>query len=333
MKKFFSVLLSIIFAVCLLATLLLGVVRKDFSYSAITKIAGEILKPVSKAETLNDGLFHPGDIKFSLAGYEEYGDFDINQLDLSLIDLDSIDLTNLDINELVNTYLEAAGIDVEPEFIAEVLASPEVSEFVDKYVGEIVSYMTGENEELTINTEDIKKVVNKSFDMYEEHTGEVVDRGGLEQAIEESITVMEAELTSALDTAKEENAEAFEVLKKVEFFLSFKFFLICIAVCLLLAAIILLINKNIFVWLQFIFMPVFIDGILIFLAACIAQGLAPAYISAAIEDAGLPKSIYVGIWAYIAKVIGHLKLCGLISAVCGVALWSTGFILGRKKAA
>ena len=103
MKKIFSILLSIIFAICLFCTLLLAVVRTDFSYSAITKIAGEILKPVSKAEPVNDGLFYPGDVKITLAAYEEYGDFDFSQLDLS-----SVDMTNLDVNELVETYLEAA---------------------------------------------------------------------------------------------------------------------------------------------------------------------------------------------------------------------------------
>ncbi len=328
MKKFFSVLLSIIFAVCLLGTLLLGIVRTDFSYSAITKIASEILKPVSKAEPVEDGLFHPGDAKITLAGYEEYGDFDFSSLDLS-----SIDMTNLDINELVETYLEAAGVEVEPEFIAEILASPDVSEFVDKYVGEVVSYMTGESEELKINPDDIKKVMNKSIDMYEEHTGEVVDRSGLNEAIEENVAVMTTEITTALDTAKEENAETFEVLKQVEFFLSLKFFLICIGVCVFFALIILLINRNIFAWLQYIFMPVFIDGLLIFIAACVANGIAPGLLAAAIEDAGLPKSIYAGIWTYLSRVLNHLKICGVVCAVCGIAVWATGFTLGKKKSA
>ncbi len=328
MKKFFSVLLSIIFAVCLLGTLLLSIVRTDFSYSAITKIASEILKPVSKAEPVEDGLFHPGDAKITLAGYEEYGDFDFSSIDLS-----SIDMTNLDINELVETYLEAAGVEVEPEFIAEILASPDVSEFVDKYVGEVVSYMTGESEELKINPDDIKKVMNKSIDMYEEHTGEVVDRSGLNEAIEENVAVMTTEITTALDTAKEENAETFEVLKQVEFFLSLKFFLICIGVCVFFALIILLINRNIFAWLQYIFMPVFIDGLLIFIAACVANGIAPGLLAAAIEDAGLPKSIYAGIWTYLSRVLNHLKICGVVCAVCGIAVWATGFTLGKKKSA
>lgn len=328
MKKFCSILLSIIFAIAFLGTALLGIVRKDFSYSAITKMAGEVLKPVSKIEPVNDGLFHPGDVKYSLAGYEDFGDY--GDFDISALDLDSIDFTNLDVNELVETYLEAAGVDVEPEFIAEVLASPEVSDFVDKYAGEVVSYMTGSSTELKIDADDIKKVMNKSFDMYEEHTGEVIDRTGLDEAIEANIEVAQTELTAALDTAKEENAEAFETLKYVELILSLKVFLICIGVCVLLALIIFLINRNIFSWLVYVFMPVFIDGVLIFIAAIVAQGIAPGLLKAAIADAGLPKGVFEGVWSYISTVLAHLKICGIISAVCGTALWVTGVALGKK---
>ena len=325
MKKFCCVVLSILFALTFLATALLGIVRTDFSYSAITKIAGQILKPVSKIEPVNDGLFHPGDITYSLASYEDYGDFD-----LSALDFDSIDFTNLDVNELVQTYLDAAGVEVEPEFIAEVLASPEVSDFVDKYAGEVVSYMTGSTTELKIDAADIQKVMNKSLDMYEEHTGEVVDRTGLDQAIEENVALAQTELTSALDTAKEENAETFAALKYVELALSLKVFLACICLCVLLALIIFLINRNIFSWLLYVFIPVFTDGILIFVAACTAQGVAPGLLSAALTDAGLPKGIYEGIWSYISIVISHLKICGIVCAVGGTAFWATGIALGKK---
>ena len=328
MKKFFSFLLSIIFALCFLVTALLGIVRTDFSYSAITKMAGEILKPVSKIEPVNDGLFHPGDITYTLADYEDFGDY--GDFDFSAIDLDSIDFTNLDVNELVQTYLDAAGVEVEPEFIAEVLASPEVSDFVDKYAGEVVSYMTGSSTELTIDAADIKKVMNKSFDMYEEHTGEVIDRTGLDEAIEANIEVAQTEITAALDTAKEENADALAALKYVELILSLKVFLACICVCVLLALIILLINRNIFSWLVYVFIPVFVDGILIFVAACTAQGVAPGLLSAALADAGLPKGIYEGIWSYISIVLSHLKICGIVCAVGGTVFWATGIALGKK---
>ena len=325
MRKFFSVLLSILFAVCFLITALLGIVRKDFSYSAITKMAGEILKPVSKIEPVNDGLFHPGDVRYSLAAYEDYGDFDISALDLS-----SVDFTNLDVNELVQTYLDAAGVEVEPEFIAEVLASPEVSDFVDKYAGEVVSYMTGSSSELKIDAADIQKVMNKSLDMYEEHTGEVVDRTGLDQAIEENVALAQTEITAALDTAKEENADALAALKYVELILSLKIFLACIGVCVLLALILFLIKRNVFSWLVYVFMPVFIDGILIFVAACVAQGVAPGLLSAALTDAGMPKGLYEGIWSYISIILSHLKICGIVCAVGGTVFWATGITLGKK---
>lgn len=325
MRKFFSVLLSILFAVSFLITALLGIVRKDFSYSAITKMAGEILKPVSKIAPVNDGLFHPGDVRYSLAAYEDYGDFDISALDLS-----SVDFTNLDVNELVQTYLDAAGVEVEPEFIAEVLASPEVSDFVDKYAGEVVSYMTGSSPELKIDAADIQKVMNKSLDMYEEHTGEVVDRTGLDQVIEENVALAQTEITAALDTAKEENADALAALKYVELILSLKIFLACIGVCVLLALILFLINRNVFSWLVYVFMPVFIDGILIFVAACVAQGVAPGLLSATLTDAGMPKGVYEGIWSYISIVLSHLKICGIVCAVGGTVFWATGIALGKK---
>ncbi len=325
MKKFCCVVLSILFAVAFLVTALLGIVRKDFSYSAITKMAGQILKPVSKIEPVNDGLFHPGDVKYSLAAYEDYGDFDISALDLS-----SVDFTNLDVNELVQTYLDAAGVEVEPEFIAEVLASPEVSDFVDKYAGEVVGYMTGSTSELKIDAADIQKVMNKSFDMYEEHTGEVVDRTGLDEAIEENISLAQTGLTAALDTAKEENADTLAALKYVELALSLKVFLACIGVCILLALIIFLINRNVFSWLLYVFIPVFVDGILIFVAACTAQGVAPGLLSAALTDAGMPKGVYEGIWSYIVIVLKHLKICGAVTAIVSTVLWALGIALGKK---
>lgn len=329
MKKFLSVVLSILFAICLLGTLLLSVVRNNFSYSKLVKMAGEMMKPVSVAP-VEDGLFHPGDIRYSLAAYEEYGDF--GDFDLSSIDLSSIDLTNMDVNEIVQSYLEAAGIDVEPEFIAEVLASPEVSSFIDQYAGEIVDYVTGTSEELNINTDDVLNVMNKSLDLYEEHTGEVVDRSGMKEAVESNVAEAKASIQESLDVVKEENSENLEALKKVDFFLSLKFFLICAGICLLLALLILLINRNVFAWLKYVFMPCFIDGLIIFIAACVAGGILPGIIKNALEVYALPKGIYEGIWSLVSTVLGQMKIYGLVAAVLGIGLFVLGATLGKKRA-
>ena len=95
MKKFFSILLSIIFALCLLATLLLGVVRNNFSVSKITELVGQVFKtaqaPVIQFE--DDGLFYPEQKVVTLAQFEGY--------DLGNFDMSSIDLTNMDVNSIV----------------------------------------------------------------------------------------------------------------------------------------------------------------------------------------------------------------------------------------
>ena len=331
MKKFFSVLLSIIFAVCLLATLLLAVVRFNFSYSSITKMVSEMMKPVAAAPVMDDGLFHPGDVKLSLAGYEEYGDF--GDFDFSSFDFSQIDLSNMDVNEIVGSYLEMAGVEIEPETLAEIIASPEVSDFVDKYVGEIVDYVTGVTDELDIKSDDVLKVMNKSLDVYEEKTGEKIDRTGMKEAIETSVAEAKVQVQASLDVVKEENAENLAYLEYVNLVLSLKLFLICVGVCLILAGIILLINQNVFVWLKYVFLPCFIDGLIIFIVALVAGGIVPGILKAVIADYQLPRGVYEGIWSIVSTLITQMKIYGAVSAILGIALFVLGVTLGKKKAA
>ena len=283
------------------------------------------MKPVSVAPVVEDGLFHPGDIQYTLAGYEDIGDFDFSSVDLS-----SIDMTNMDVNAIVETYLEAAGVDVEPEFIAEVLASPDVSQFVDKYVGEVVDYMTGATTELSINSDDIMNVINKSLDMYEAHTGEVVDRTGMKEAVESGVAEAKVQIEESLDQVKEENAETIGYLKKVDLLLSLKFYLVCIGVCVLLALLIFVINRNIFVWLKYVFLPCFIDGLIIFIIAVAGSGILPGVIKMVISENQLPKAIYDGIWTIVSKLLSQMKIYGIVSAVLGIALFVFGVSLDKK---
>jgi hypothetical protein len=296
-------------------------------------MAGEMMKPVSVAP-VDDGLFHPGDIRYSLAAYEELGD--LSDFDLSSIDLSSIDLSNMDVNEIVQSYLDAAGIEVEPELIAEVLASPEVSKFVDQYVGEIVDYVTGASDELNINTDDVLNVMNKSLDIYEEHTGEVVDRSGMKEAVESNVAEAKASIQESLDTVKEENAETFEsiqsALKTANLVLSLKLWLICIGVCILLALIIFLININVFAMFKYISIPSIVDGVLIFVIAIACGAIVPKIVPPLLAEYNLPKGIFEGIWVYVSKMLGHLKICGCAATLIGVALCVLGFKLDKKKA-
>ena len=328
MKKFFSVLLSIIFALCLFATLLLGVVRSNFSVSTITDLAKDLLKPVSKAPVyvpVDDGLFHPENKVVSYAGY--YDDYDLGGFDIN-----SIDLTNMDVNAIVQSYLEANDIDVDPSVIADVLASSDVSNAIDKYANQIVDYMTGATDELNIDAADISNVVNSAIDKYEEVTGEVIDRTGLEEAIAENVEIMVPELTASLDSVKEENADAMEILKKVNLVLSTKIFILAISICVVLALIIFLINMNIFVCFKFISIPAIVDGLIFFIAALVAKGIVPPMLQDIIAANALPAALYDILITYITKVLFQIKLCGIITTILGVILCVLGFMLGKKKA-
>ena len=326
-KKFFSVLLSIIFAICLFATILLGVARANLSTSKITELAGQFLK-ISKAPVIqfeDDGLFHPEQKVITYAQFnpEDFGDFDIS----------SIDLSSMDINEIVQSYLAENDIDVAPEVVAEILASPEITQTVSQYADEIINYMTGASDELNIDPAQITKVVNTAIDKYEVATGEVVDRSGLEEAISENVEAMVPELTATLDSAKEENAEAFDILRKVNFWLSLKIFILAICVCTVLALVIFLIHMNIFVCFKFISIPAIVDGLIIFIAALVTRGIAPAVLAQLIMVNGLPPAVFEIAMSFIKTIVFQLKIYGIVSTILGVILCVLGFKLGKSKPA
>ncbi len=322
MKKFFSILLSIIFALCLLATLVLSVARSNFNTSTITELAGQVFK-ISQAPVIqfeDDGLFHPEQKIITNA-----------QFNPSDFDMGSIDLTNMDINALVQSYLEEYDVDVPPELVTEILSSPEITETVSQYADEIINYMTGESEELSIDPAQITKVVNTAIDKYEEATGEVVDRTGLDETISANVEAALPELTATLDSAKEENAEAFETLKKVNLVLSLKIFILAISICVVLALIIFLINMNIFVCFKYISIPAIVDGLILFITAIVANGLVPNILKDVIASNELPMAIYDVAITYIGRILSQIKIYGIIATILGVILCVLGFMLGKKK--
>ena len=326
MKKAFSIILSIIFTICLLATMLLGVVRNNFSVSKITEMVSQIFKtaqaPVIQYE--DNGLFYPEQKVITLAQFEGY--------DLGDFDLSSIDLTNMDVNSIVQSYLEANDIDVDPAVVTEILASPDITETVNQYADQIINYMTGASDEINIEPEQLTKVVNKAIDKYEEKTGEVIDRSGLDVAISTNVEAMVPELTATLDSAKEENAQVFEAIKIVNTILSLKVFIIALVVCFVLALIIFLINMNIFVCFKYISIPAIIDGLILFIGALVAAGMVPSILKGLIADNGLPAAIYDLVIVYLNKVFLQLKVCGIVATILGVILCVFGFMLGKKKA-
>ena len=274
MKKFCSVLLSIVFALCLLAALMLTVIRSNLNYSKIINIAGQFLNPV------------------------------------------------------MEHYLNEENVKFDSEFVPDVLASEELKDFVNKYQDAVVDYIVDKNPELTFEHEDVKKIAEKGIELYVKHTGAYVDKSNLDAQINQYVS----EIISDLDTLKAENQEYIKIIKIVEIILSDKTYLICIIASVVLACLLLLINNNIFVWMQYVFMPVFVDGIILFVLASGLLATLPGLLSIMVKNAGLIDDIYNAVWAYISVILKNIKLYGIICSIAGIALWAVGFTLGRKKA-
>ena len=317
MKKFISVILSILFFIGLFGTLLLGVLRKNISGSTITNLAVELMKPVS-IKNPDNGLFYPDEGKLIKTVQYSYDDFDIS----------GIDFSNLDINSIISEYCEASGVDVEPEFIAEVLSDSKTSKFIDKYITEITEYVTGVKDELDINPEDVEMVVNNAI-----KTGEKVDRSGLNENISAAVKESSSSITAAIDEVKEQNKESLEQAKIIVQLLSIKTFLICIACCVVLSLLILLINKNIFCWFKYISIPAIAAGGILFIASLLFNGFFPSIEKIIFEQAAFEMSLSFvkACESIVFKIIKCMKINGIVSVLIGVILCVFGFKLDKKS--
>lgn len=328
MKKFCSVLLSILFGVALLFTILLGIVRNIINPSNITKIANELFKPVAyeKQEFKhNNGLFYPDEWNIVQTVQFEMPE----GLDLSTLDL--TDLSSLDLVEIINEYGKEYGIEVDQEFIDDVMSDPETSKLIDTYMSETLDYLSGNTTELNIEPQVITNVVNKTIDKYEAKTGVTYDRTGLNEAIEVTVKESVSTITENLEQIKEENSESFEILNKVYKILSLKVFIIAIVSCFILLGLILLINKNIFVTFKFISIPGIVIGVILYILGIVvikSLDFLPQILPSSME---IPSGLIENIVPIVKGIVKTIRNFGIISTLISVVVCVFGFKLGKTE--
>lgn len=333
MKKLGSILLSIVFAICLLATLLLGIVREKLNVGTVMDLVADMLKPVAVLDCPDTGLYYPEYGKeISTVQYEEYG-FDLDSLDLS-----NIDLENLNINELVTEILQENGVEVDAEFVAEVLEDKQSQEFLNKYVGQITEYLVGTRTELEIDATDVQNVVNNAIDKYEVATGEVVDRTGLKEIIKESVEEASITISQGLDEAKSEmiDEETIQLMQTgvqfIEKITALKTLMICIAVCLVFAVLILLISKSFFGMCKYISVPGLIDGILIVSLGAILYSIVPGIVKEVVTSYELSYGLVaLPLENLLVTIKKMTSTVGFITIIISLVVGVVGFVFGRKK--
>lgn len=319
MKKFLSVLLSIIFALVLFVTLCFNIVRVNVTPSKIMDLGASMINSMALAPSYDDGLFHPDQKVLSNAGY------DIGGMDIDF------DLNNFDIGEIVQQIVEANGYDftVDEELIADILSDSETKDLVDTVMNQAVDYMAGKTDTIELNPDKIESVVVKSIKKIEDKTGEKIEYDPAELKAEIAAGVEEAlpAVTEALDEVKEENgAELGMVLKALDF-LSIKYLFIFIGVLIVLAALIFVLNMNVFALFRYISIPAIVVGVIYVVFGLLGNTATAIIVNLLKNDY---ESLIAPVTVLVSTIFRQFLLNGICSFVPGVVLCVVGFIKKDK---
>ena len=320
MKKFFSILLSIIFALVLFAALLFNIVRVNVTPSKILDLGASMINSMAMIQQNDTGLFYTDQKIITPAGYQ------IEGMNIE------IDLNNLDLGELVQEIAKENGYDfeIDEELIADILSDPETKDLVDNVMNQAVEYMAGKTDTIELNPDKIESVVTKSIKKIEEKTGEKIEYDAAELKANIAAGVEEAlpSVTETLDTVKEENSAELDAVMKILDYLSVKYLVIMIAVLVVLAAIIFVLNMNVFALFRYISIPSIVIGIIL-----IVIGLMGGFVNSVIADVLKAdfESLIKPVSVLVTTIFRQFLTYGICAFVPGVALCVVGFINKKKQ--
>ena len=320
MKKFFSILLSIIFALVLFAALLFNIVRVNVTPSKILDLGASMINSMAMIQQNDTGLFYTDQKIITPAGYQ------IEGMDIE------IDLNNLDLGDLVQEIAKENGYDfeIDEELIADILSDPETKDLVDNVMNQAVEYMAGKTDTIELNPDKIESVVTKSIKKIEEKTGEKIEYDAAELKANIAAGVEEAlpSVTETLDTVKEENSAELDAVMKILDYLSVKYLVIMIAVLVVLAAIIFVLNMNVFALFRYISIPSIVIGIIL-----IVIGLMGGFVNSVIADVLKAdfESLIKPVSVLVTTIFRQFLTYGICAFVPGVALCVVGFINKKKQ--
>ena len=320
MKKFFSILLSIIFALVLFAALLFNIVRVNVTPSKILDLGASMINSMAMIQQNDTGLFYNDQKIITPAGYQ------IEGMDIE------IDLNNLDLGELVQEIAKENGYDfeIDEELIADILSDPETKDLVDNVMNQAVEYMAGKTDTIELNPDKIESVVTKSIKKIEEKTGEKIEYDAAELKANIAAGVEEAlpSVTETLDTVKEENSAELDAVMKILDYLSVKYLVIMIAVLVVLAAIIFVLNMNVFALFRYISIPSIVIGIIL-----IVIGLMGGFVNSVIADVLKAdfESLIKPVSVLVTTIFRQFLTYGICTFVPGTALCVVGFINKKNQ--
>lgn len=304
----------------LLVTFLFNIVRVNVTPSKIMDLGASMVNALAMIQNNDTGLFYTDQKIITPAGYQ------IEGMDIE------IDLNNLDLGELIQEIAKENGYDftIDEELIADILSDPETKDLVDNVMNQAVEYMAGKTDTIDLNPDKIESVVTKSIKKIEEKTGEKIEydpaelKANIASGVEEALP----SVTETLDIVKEENSAELDSVLKILDFLSVKYLIIMIAMLVVLAAIIFVINMNIFALFRYISIPSIVVGIIF-----IILGLMSGVVNSVVADVLKAdfESLIKPVSVLVSAIFRQFLTYGIFAFVPGVALCVVGFINNKKK--
>ena len=131
-----------------------------------------------------------------------------------------------------------------------------------------------------------------------------------------------------MDIVKEENSAELDSVLKILDFLSVKYLVIMIAMLVVLAAIIFVINMNIFALFRYISIPSIVVGIIF-----IILGLMSGVVNSVVADVLKAdfESLIKPVSVLVSAIFHQFLTYGIFAFVPGVALCVVGFINKKKQ--
>lgn len=313
MKRFFSIILSVLFFIALGFTLLFNVLRLNLNSDAILDLGKEVLLPevnFSQVQKNNSGVFYPENKILKNAEY------DYSQMDLSSIDL----------SQIAQSYADEYGLDIQfdNEMIKEVIDSPKVNNLLENYVDEIISYVSGKSENLNIDSAELEAAMEDAIEICEKKSGKKIDYKPeeLKDAIDEGIKEAVPEVQKSLDDVKKNNQEVISAIEKLLNVFSVKNLLLLILVLVVIAAGLFGINREVLMTLKYISITAVSDGVLLLIAG-LFSGVITALIVSFLPSDAVTAGITVG--KIVHRICKGFIVSGIVTIVLGTVLCFVGF--------
>lgn len=216
-------------------------------------------------------------------------------------------------------------IEVEPEVMAQALSSPLMADYIDAFTSTAFDYLTGKSENLDLYSREYEEAALIFLDMYEIISGNFVERD------EETLEKGRVQIKENLAYVKNEFTAELKYMETVAFLLSGKFFIISLVFALILALVIILINKDYLKLCNYISIPAISSGLLLFIAG-VFFGVTAFAIYEGFMAAQIPLTVVEIVRALFEGIESAFKLAAFVSIFAGLVMMAVKIRLGKKKA-